>query len=165
LLHNCLLADNSTSQDLLDLYAETFTIDNCTIVGNSIGGTWVFQYVDTLTNSIIFQSGTSVGTAFNIATTKYILSHDISHLPSDATIQQLFDPKFVNAAGGDYHLQPASPAIDFAGGLGGYDLEYRPRDVDLPGIANKFGPRDLGAYERQFVCGNADTLFCNGFDQ
>ncbi|HZX91810.1 MAG TPA: hypothetical protein VFE67_14305 [Rudaea sp.] len=164
LLRNCLLAGNGTSQDLLDLAAEVFTIDGCTIAGNTIGGSWVFPSLDTLTNSLIFQPGTAVGSAMTLATTKYVLSSDISHLPADVTIQQLFDPKFNDAAGGDYHLQRTSPAIDFAGGIGGDDLDYLPRDVDLPSTANKFGPRDVGAYERQSACGATDTLFCDGFE-
>jgi hypothetical protein len=38
------------------------------------------------------------------------------------------------------------------------------RERDLLGIANQYGELDLGAYERQFACAGADTVFCNGFD-
>ncbi|MCW2779511.1 MAG: hypothetical protein JWN17_3236 [Frankiales bacterium] len=51
------------------------------------------------------------------------------------------DPRFVNAAGGDYHLSTLSPAIDAGTSQGalGYDLDLRPRPQGLR--------QDIGAYE------------------
>jgi len=33
-------------------------------------------------------------------------------------------------------------------------------------VPNLYGPRDIGAYERQsaFECGTAESIFCNGFE-
>jgi hypothetical protein len=161
LLHNCLLADNQTSGDLLHLgNYQVLTIDNCTIANNAIGG-WVFDHVTTLINSLIAQPGVSVGYADSA---QYVLSTDIVHLQQNTTVKLLDDPKFVDAAHGDYHLRPSSPAVDYAGGKGGFDLDGQPRDVDLPSVPNKFGPRDLGAYELQQACGASDTIFCDSFD-
>jgi parallel beta-helix repeat protein len=58
------------------------------------------------------------------------------------------DPRFVNAAGGDYHLQTGSPAIDAAFAAGGapqtdFDGVTRPLDGDGDGLAVP----DLGIYE------------------
>ncbi|HEY7632349.1 MAG TPA: fibronectin type III domain-containing protein [Thermoleophilaceae bacterium] len=55
------------------------------------------------------------------------------------------DPQFVNAAGGDYHLAPASPLIDqdprfLAAGESPFDFDGHARIVN--------GKRDLGAFER-----------------
>jgi hypothetical protein len=172
-LEVCLLADNSTSRDLLVL-GLNFGVYSCTIAGNTIGGTWVFQTVDAISNSIIFQDGTSVGDVRGSSVSKYILSSDISHLPADTTIAALVDPKFVNAAAGDYHLRADSPAVDYAPPdtvpANAFDLDKNKRPVDVPKVANKFGPLDLGAYEREsfFDCDNTnqanDAVFCGTFD-
>jgi predicted outer membrane repeat protein len=162
-LQNCLLVDNQVSGDLLDLAGyDQVTADNCTFAGNSIG--WrLFDYLQTLRDSLIDQSGIS---APHVGSALYVLSTDVSNMPSDVTVQTLYDPQFVDAASGDYHLRPTSPAVDFAGGTGGYDLEGKPRDIDLASVTNKFGPRDLGAYELQTVpaCSESDKIFCNGFE-
>lgn len=69
------------------------------------------------------------------------------------------DPLFVDAANGNYHLSPGSPAIDTAsntptGGLRAFDLDGSPRPFN--------GTADIGAYEYQ---GDPnDLIFRNGFD-
>ena len=59
-------------------------------------------------------------------------------------------PRFIDPAGGDYRLQAASIAVDFAEPVTGddRDLDGLARDQDLPFKPNRQGPRDLGAYER-----------------
>ena len=157
----CLIADNQTTGDLMDLANNPLvTVDGCTIAGNTIGGS-VFDYLGTLTNTLIDQPGVNTGTA---ASAQYVLATEIKNLQHGTTVQTLTDAKFVDAANGDYHLRATSPAVDFAGGTGGLDLDYQPRDRDLPSVPNKFGPRDLGAYELQHACGASDTIFCDGFD-
>jgi hypothetical protein len=42
------------------------------------------------------------------------------------------------------------------------DLDGQPREVDLAAVPNEFGPRDLGAYERQTLA--ADIIFEDGFE-
>ena len=101
-----------------------------------------------------------------------MLSNDRSTLPDTAYIEE-GEPTFVDAANGDYHLMPTSLGVDFApiddttfATL--LDLDRQRRVVDLPNVANNFGPMDLGAYEIQLstvlACANADTIFCDGFD-
>lgn len=159
-LSTCLIADNQTTGNLMELNNNPpVTMDGCTIAGNTIGG-YVFGGLGTLTNSLIMQPGVKTGGA----AAQYVLSTEIATIPKGTTVQLLTDAKFVDAANGDYHLRASSPAVDFAGGLGGLDLDYQPRDRDLPAIANKFGPRDLGAYELQHACGASDTIYCDGFD-
>jgi YD repeat-containing protein len=67
------------------------------------------------------------------------------------------DPRFVNAAGGDYRLQPGSAAIDAgdngADGVPQTDVAGRPRVAD--GNGDGIGVVDMGAYE---VAGPAGSL-------
>jgi len=174
-LDTCLIADNTLTAEMLrfendgtvDGYA---TIDGCTVVNNSDAGAPVIYsaYQLSLTDSIIDELGINT---VNYAgpggglTASDVLATDTSTLPSAAGIDQ-GQPTYVDAANHDYHLQPASAGIDFAAAKGGIDLDGNPRDVDLAPIANNYGPRDIGAYERQnmFQCGTSDSVFCNGFD-
>jgi hypothetical protein len=58
------------------------------------------------------------------------------------TANTVADPRFVNRAGGDLHLQTGSPAID------GGQVEYAlPNDLDGAGRPQGVGP-DVGTYER-----------------
>jgi len=73
---------------------------------------------------------------------------------------------FVDAANGDYRLlysrtggvTTKSLGLDFAPAIAGNDLDVRsaPHDQDLPGVADTYGPRDLGAIEMQSY---ADRIF------
>ncbi len=67
------------------------------------------------------------------------------------------DPRFIDPPGGDYRLDPLSPAIDFCDGFfppSGPDLNGGPRGVvwngptTIPNYA--LGPYDLGAFEMSF---------------
>ncbi len=177
-LDNCLLADNMLSGPLLDAYTQgsldiysTLEVDNCTLAGNTLGSGAVIHDnvgVIALSDSIIDQPGhVSLSLDEFGRTVNYLLSNDTSTLPTQSGIVQ-GEPTFVDAAASDYHLQPISLGVDFAPAAGGTDLDGRPRDVDLPSVPNVYGPRDLGAYERQNLfneCGTNDSLFCDGFGQ
>ena len=177
---NCLLADNVLTAELVDVQndgnsAATSQYSNCTFAGNSIGGSVVSAGDNVqLLNSIIDQpDNASISTNSGAgATFANLLAANVGGLPPQADIE-IGRPTFVNAGGGDYHLLPTSKGVDFAvaGDSGNpyldTDLDRRPRDVDLPDIPNAFGPRDLGAYERQseLACDdNADAVFCATFD-
>lgn len=172
-LRNCLLVDNTAGGDLIsaELYSSSpLELESCTIANNAIGGTAVMHYEDglKLLDTLVDQAGKPTADGITTKSAQYVLATEISTLPADVTVQQLVaDAKFADPANGDYHLQLTSPAVDYAGGIGGSDLDGYPRDVDLAAKANAFGPRDIGAYERQsdYACDNApDALFCSGFD-
>ncbi len=178
-LTNCLIADNALTGERFSnendgntvFVIEADKIDSCTFVNNSAGADNVIRsdFALTLRNSIIDEPGlttldyTADPADLNVS---YILSNNVDTLPVAPGVV-LGEPTFVDAAGGDYHLQTASLGVDFAPAEGGLDLDRLPRDVDLIQVQNGFGPRDLGAYERQSAfngCGAADSLFCNGFE-
>lgn len=106
-------------------------------------------------------------------TVNYVLSNDISTLPTGGTGIVLGVPTFVDAAGSDFHLKPGSLGVDFAPTSDSFyidnlaDLDGKPRNHDLSTVANSFGTQDLGAYELQNLfreCGASDSIFCNGYD-
>ena len=159
-LLNCLIADNSLALGVLRQSGGGYSalrVTGCTIAGNSIAsGPVVFSHDGNLhmTNSIFAQSLIPTldyfnDGPFNEFILEYLLSNSTETLPQNLTIIQGL-PKFINAAAGNYRLRHDSLGIDFAPGVASQelDLEGNPRVVDLAGIFNHFGPRDLGAYER-----------------
>jgi predicted outer membrane repeat protein len=173
---NCLIADNHTQHELIGLRrteSTTFAVGRCTLANNTIDNGYALYANENATfsfaNNIVDMPGvltldyTGAPGNLNLG---YILSNDISTLPVDTVIQG--EPTFVDAANGDYHLQPTSLGVDFAPGVGGLDLDRSTRTVDLPDVPNVYGPLDLGAYEIQvdtvLSCANADTIYCDGFD-
>ena len=174
-ISNCLIADNTLTAEMIRIEDDGYgeggtTIDGCTIVNNSDQGAPVIYsaHALTLTKSIIDEL--SIDTLHYVGPgggldVSYVLATDTSTLPSAAGIDQ-GQPTYVDAANSDYHLQPTSAGIDFAPSNGGQDLDGNARDVDLAPVPNNYGPRDLGAYERQnmFQCGTSDSIFCNGYE-
>lgn len=173
---DCLLADNNESAELIYADKSAIDIDSCTIANNALGGPTVIydtgdqEFQNDLQDSIIDQPGLVTLNGGSKIGAEYLLSNDLSSLPSFSDSTQ-GAPVYVNAAGGDYHLQPNSPGIDYAPSYSypdvttpAVDLDGKPRIFDIPGIANHYGPRDVGAYERSPVCYRADTLFCDGLE-
>lgn len=172
-LDTCLIANNSATAELVTFGGAAATLNQCTLANNTIGGPAVIRAETgfTMTNSIVAQgflptiayTGTGNG-----ETLDYILSLETATLGAGQHIIQ-GDPAFVDQDNGDFHLREFSLAIDVApaGDPGDRDLDNLPRGIDLPGVPNVDGPRDLGAYELQSAlqtCGVSDTIFCYGFD-
>ena len=158
-LDDCLSAGNTVTGELMLLrspdVATPNVIDGCTFARDTIGSPYVFGYSGALTlrNTIFGElpsralSATAAGA---VAQIDYVLADDITTLATGNDVVA-GNAQFVDPAHGDYHLGPLSPALDFAPAETGYDIdiERQPRNVDLSGIPNRSGPRDLGAYERQ----------------
>jgi hypothetical protein len=170
---NCLIADNGDAGEVIRMENDNndqfsnLAIVNCTIVNNTVGSGAVIHspYPLQLADSIIDETGIATldytGSAPGL-TVSYVLATDTSTLPSAAGIDQ-GQPDYVDAANSNYHLKATSIGIDFAPANGGIDLDGNARDVDLTSVPNNYGPRDIGAYELQYVCA-PDTVFCNGFE-
>jgi len=188
-LHSCLIADNASLHELIHYYDENvgtspLTVTNCTLVNNTISDGYAFYVAGgfTLTDTIIDEPGTSTLDHVNGTcdpscelVVASVLSNDISTLPPFVSIfagDPLFvDPANANVADRDYHLLAylqngaitASPAIDYAPTVSGdpnTDLDGIAYAQDVPGIANVYGPRDLGAYEAQPI---TDRIFGDTF--
>ena len=160
----CLVDGNTIGAQLVSTDGGVPTFDACTFANDSIGGATVFAQAAglTLTNSIVAEAKPVYDPNVAGFVAQYALFND-PKLPTDSTVVYA-SPNFVNAAGGDYHLAPPTAAIDFApGGSGTYDFDRQPRVVDLDGVTNLFGPRDLGPFEYQ-LGGVGDRIFLGRFE-
>jgi len=152
------------------VYSSRLTMTNCTFTGNNAndsGGAILCAVLSdaTLKNSILWNDSASSANEIYIyddplnpsSATLYHCCVDntgyggqTANITENNCIHQ--DPQFVNAAGGDYHLQDVSPCID--AGNNGYvpstvseDLDGNQRIVD--GDNDGTAVVDIGAYEYQ----------------
>jgi len=157
IIQNALIAGNESPGTLLlssgGDASDYLNVFDSTLAGNSLGGNSVvgtttdFQ----LLRSILDAPGiTSVENAGGSVTAQYVVTSERISLDGGNTPYVIeAAPRFVDPVDGDFTLRAASLAVDFSPAVGGLDLAGAPRDVNLPFKANFYGPRDLGAYERQ----------------
>lgn len=162
----CLLDDNLSLHELVSLQGAAATFDGCTFADNTLGASQVFAFDSgmILTRSIVAEASNlpawDPDAASGLSAQYLLLSGP--KIPTDSTVVYA-DPAFVDRNNGNYQLQAASPAVDFAPAgneAGFFDLGGSAREADLPGVPDRFGPRDLGAYEYPLP----DRIFKNGFD-
>ena len=127
-------------------------LDRVTIAGNAIGGPAVITHNAsvTLRNSIVHQPGTTVMSGSGTRTVSDVLANETGSIGNGFRLL-VADPRFVDPEGGDFRLQAASPAVDFAPEVGGRDLAAQLRDRGLELVPDRYGVSDLGAFERQQV--------------
>jgi predicted outer membrane repeat protein len=153
-LVNVVATGNQMSQELLRFAGEDDShtlIRGMTIAGNEIGSANVItKFADTTIDSaIIWQPGkTTLQSNGGPLTVQTVIASEVGSLNAgpEAIVR---DPRFVDPARGDYGLRAASPAVDAAIAMvNEKDALGNARNVDVPGVANSRGPRDIGAFER-----------------
>lgn len=156
-LDELLIVGNTSRSRLLESFGSNgyLNVFETTIADNTIAANEVFDSSKDflLKLSIVHQPGKITlrrtgGERF----AENVVASEVASLTDFVTgLVVVGDPLFVDPAIGDYRLQAASPAIDFAPTFGGTDLAGQPRGVDLA-IVSDVGVgtiNDLGAYERQ----------------
>lgn len=163
---NALVIENETTAELVmaDDYDSppALEVNNSTFANNTIGSARVLYVGDgggsttELARTILWQPGKTSLRADGTLTMDHVLASELGSLGNFATLTGE-PPRFIDPENGNYRLQPGSVAVDFAPALDGHDIDGMPRSIDLPHVFNKFGPTDLGPYERQ----NLEPLLYN----
>jgi len=173
-LRTILVAENATQGELIEMGGDgDLRAQDATLAGDSIGGTHVIRARNvTMYNSIVAEGQPQTfdfnGNAEGGKNVGGVLTNpaDTTMLLGDTILYG--QPLFADAAHGNYRLAPYSPGLDVgvADGTAPRDLDGSKRDIDLPQIGNRLGPRDLGAYELQFIppCAGSDEIFCARFE-
>lgn len=153
-VYRSLIVGNTTSSDVIKVSGHPLALADCTIAGNTIGGgSAILRTVDsdlTIHRSILWQPGSTVlSRSGGSLSADYSVANENISLDFDAYV---FDPRFTDPATGDYGLRGGSRAIDFSPAFPGNERDAlgQPRDVDIASI-DRFGPRDVGALERQVM--------------
>lgn len=168
-LNGSVLAGNQVDNELV--FVESGLDLRATTIGaNAIAGANVIRAASIfsvgMTRSLVWQPGVRVLLCNDGGSPEnrflYNIASDFAGIPASPT-NVVADPQFVDPANGDLRLAASSPALDFAPPANDPEADGLPRTVDLAGVANRFGPQDAGAHERQSLPGD-DTIFADGFD-
>ena len=174
-VHTVLMSDNQVAGELIRVdngFDDDLTVTDSTLTHNAIGAQNVIRAPGpTLLNTIVAEDVTQTvdfggNNELGRRHFTFVLTNpaDLT-LSTDDSVVFYGLPTFLDAANRDYHLAPFSPGLDSAPVTDDFpDLDNNPRNVDLQQIANFQGPRDLGAYELQFIPTDDDTIFRDGFD-
>lgn len=171
-LIDCLIATNVSDLAVVQTdHGAPLSMNNCTIANNTITGLGLLSLSGSLhwSDSIMWEpTALAQGVrSFNFSGSG---DRDVTHVIfTDADRCQdcytgpvsALDPQFIDFAGGDFHLKPSSPAIDYSPTGQSIDLEGRTRGIPLINSTN--GPYDVGAYEVQALP-PSDVIYKNGFE-
>ena len=152
---NCLVADNLGNTGG-GIFVQGGTFRNCTIAGNrgSYGAGVRMNSSGTFQNSIIagnFDRTTGVETNCVGYGSVYGSNTCLNDPDFVKATFLVADPRFVDAANGDYRLRRGSPCVN-----GGAKLDYTAESVDLVGNPRVFnfgrpsGKPDMGCYESPY---------------
>jgi hypothetical protein len=153
-LNHSLISGNTLQRNVVEVFnSGPITIRGSTIAGNTISGTTVISSADRLTleQSIVWQPGKQTAQLGGSSSLDDIIACELPSIGGGSTSIINADPRFIDPAHGDYHLQAASPAVDFAGVTNTTDLEGHVHNQDMTLVADRFGVGDIGAYELQSI--------------
>jgi hypothetical protein len=142
------------------------SLTDCSIAGNNLSPSATAAIVGagpmTLLRVAALTTGKPLVRSTAPISAEYVIANDLSGTVPTVTNLQA-DPLFKDVANGNLRLRGDSPALDYAPLVAvntlSIDLDDVVRPFDIPGVANEFGPRDVGAYETP-----NDALLQNGFE-
>ncbi|MEK7271031.1 MAG: choice-of-anchor Q domain-containing protein, partial [Planctomycetota bacterium] len=151
-VRNCLIVRNTSQYPNCagGVSMSAGAVENCTVAGNSntsggVGVGGVSASGGTLRNTIIYSNAVAAGASTNYSFSGASVTYGDLFPPYAGAGNIASDPLFVNAAGGVFTLQSASPCIDRGTNLAWALL---PGAVDLAGHSRRQGAAvDMGCYE------------------
>ena len=172
-VHSSVIARNDGTAPIVLGNSVSLTLGNVTVADNTNIGPNLISAATGATSVRILTSifsqpagtllgGTGVGTVKQVDCVLSPTVNFLNGLPTGTSVRAIYiaDPRFANAAAGNYQIRGTSPAIDhcdltqWSGGTN--DIDWQPRDVDNA-VLDTLGTRDLGADEYR-------DLFSDGFE-
>ncbi len=146
----------------------TVAIRHSTVVDNSVQNS-IFDVGVALDSSMVLlnsivhdpSSGNLFGPVSGPLTISCLMAHEGSSFSGNQVV--IDDPEFIDRMGGNFHLNPISPAIDMCQGvpmINPLDIDAELRGWDDPESNNGLGVYDAGADESYVN----DVIFKNGFE-
>jgi hypothetical protein len=171
---NSLLAGNTIRHVLHARGVARFSCNFCTLTNSTPSIQPLFRTSGnlTLSNSVIWEPGRPViggGVPSSVSAHALQLHERSAFPPLDFPPEldiEVGNPHFVATTFRDFRPGINSPLLDRAGVASSipFDLDGRPRAVDQPGIPDRAGIVDLGAFEREDDGASSERVFADGFD-
>ena len=171
-MRNCLVVNNTGVGVVHNMANNPAFIDNCTITGNggygvqgNASGGHVVVRNSIVTGNTTYDYATWKEDEYLYATNSVIGTVKIAAAdPGACDSVWTFNPRFADAASGDFHLAKRSPCLDAGIVLdwmdaGATDLDGNPRRIDGFGVASTSALPDLGCYERQDGSAGLKVIF------
>lgn len=153
-LNHSLITGNTLQRGVVEvLNSGPINILGSTIAGNTLSGTTVLSLAGnvTMTQSIVWQPGKQTAQLGGSSSLDDIIASELASIGGGNASIIYADPRFIDPAHADFHLQPASPAVDFAGVTNTTDLDGNTHNKDMLLVGNRYGVGDIGAYELQAI--------------
>lgn len=149
---NALIHGNALEKNLVDAQGfGSIYIESTTITQNDIHAPLIAGQGDIYLRGSVFTDDAPLLENITAQTSAFTLMVRNADGLSGFPLVEQNDPRFVDPLNFDFQLEVDSPALDreWNDGSTPLDLNGKPRNVDLPWVADFNTPRDLGCFERQ----------------
>lgn len=152
-LNHSLVTNNTMVRGIVEsLNGAPINIFGSTITNNTMSGNVVIAVDDKmqLKQSIVWQPGKQTAQINGLRDIDDVIASELASLINSPSVIYA-NPRFIDPGHDDYHLQAASPAVDFAGVIDTNGVDGKKHNKDMALVANRYGVGDIGAYELQSI--------------
>lgn len=149
---NALIEGNALEKNLVDAQGfGSIYIESATVTQNEVHAALITGQNAIYLHGSIFTDDAALLENITAQTSAFTLMVRNADGLSGFPLVEQNDPRFVDPLNHDFQLAPDSPALDreWNDGFNLFDLNLKPRNVDLPWVVDVNTPRDLGCFERQ----------------